>query len=121
MRKTLPLCTALLLGLLGLLSVGAAQAQAPQAPIGSLPADLTAPEPQANEAETTPLLQQLQAAVDSPLSGAQPRAALCSPQTIFFCVNQSCQCSRFTCARCGVKTFTCDENTHQFSCVCKTC
>jgi len=118
MRKTLPLCTAILLGLLGLLSAGAAQAQAPTV---SLPAGLTAPQPQAAETDTTPLLQQLQAALDSPLQGAQPRALLCSPQTIYFCVNQSCQCSRFTCARCGVKSFTCDENTHQFSCVCKTC
>ncbi|HSS50295.1 MAG TPA: hypothetical protein VLX28_15265 [Thermoanaerobaculia bacterium] len=117
MRKTLPLCTALLLGFAGFLAAGAAMAQA--AP--SLPADLTAPQPQAAEADTTPLLQQLQAAVDSPLQGAQPRAALCSPQTIFFCVNESCQCSRFICAHCGVKSFTCDENTHQFSCVCKTC
>jgi hypothetical protein len=108
----------LLLGLLGLLSAGAALAQAPAA---SLPADLTAPQPQAAEADTTPLLQQLQATVDSPLQGAQPRALLCSPQTIYFCVNESCQCSRFVCARCGVKSFTCDENTHQFSCVCKTC
>ena len=116
MRQTLPLCTALLLGILGLLAGGAALAQAPDA---VLPAALTAP--QAAEAATTPLLQQLQAAVDSPLAGAQPRALLCSPETIYFCVNESCQCDRFTCAHCGVKSFTCDENTHQFSCVCKTC
>jgi hypothetical protein len=117
MRKPLPLCTVLLLGFLGLLAAGAAQAQAPAAS-SSLPATITAPQ---DEADTTPLLQQLQAAVDSPLQGAQPRALLCSPETIYFCVNESCQCSRFTCARCGVKSFTCDENTHQFSCVCKTC
>jgi len=119
MRQTLPLCTALLLGILGLLAGGAALAQAPAAAV--LPAALTAPQPQAAEAGTTPLLQQLQAAVDSPLAGAQPRALLCSPETIYFCVNESCQCDRFTCAHCGVKSFTCDENTHQFSCVCKTC
>ncbi len=118
MRKTLPLCTVLLLGLVGFLAAGAALAQAPAV---SLPADLTAPQPQAAEADTTPLLQQLQAAVDSPLQTAQPRALLCSPQTIYFCVNESCQCSRFICAHCGVKSFTCDENTHQFSCVCKIC
>jgi hypothetical protein len=118
MRQTLPLCTVLLLGLLGLLAGGAALAQAPAA---SLPAALTAPPLQAAEAETTPLLQQLQAAVDSPLQGAQPRALFCSPPTAFFCVNAQCECQRFTCAHCGIKSFTCNENTEQFSCVCKTC
>ena|SRR5947209_9236308 len=117
MRKTLPLCTVLILGLLGLLAGGAALAQAPAS--SSLPADLTAPA-QAEPA-TTPLLQQLQAAVDSPLAGAQPRLALCSPQTIYFCVNENCQCQRFTCAKCGIKSFTCDESSRTFSCVCKTC
>src|SRR5262249_23811826 len=103
--------------LLGLLTAGAALAQAP-AP--SLPADLTAPQPQP-AAETTPLLQQLQAAVDSPLVGAQPRALFCSPPTVYFCVNRECECHRFTCAKCGIKSFTCDENAETFSCVCKTC
>ena len=117
MRKTLPLCTALLLGLLGLLAGGAALAQAPAS--SSLPADLTAP-PQ-TEPATTPLLQQLQDAVDSPLAGAQQRAALCSPPTAFVCVNKQCECQRFTCARCGIKSFTCDENTGKSSCICKSC
>jgi len=111
MPKMLPFCTALVLGLL---ACGAALAQAP------IPAEITAPSPTA-EPTTTPLLQQIQAAVDSPLLGAQPRIVLCSPQTIYFCVNQQCQCQRFTCARCGIQSFTCDENTHQVSCVCKTC
>jgi hypothetical protein len=117
MRQTLPLCTALFLGLLGLLAGGAALAQSPAA---SLPAALTAPQA-AEEADTTPLLQQLQTAVDSPLLAAQPRALFCSPPTAFFCVNEQCQCQRFTCSRCGIKSFTCDENTEHFSCVCKTC
>ncbi|MBW8879436.1 MAG: hypothetical protein JF614_31260 [Acidobacteria bacterium] len=117
MRKTLPLCTALLLGLL---AGGAALAQAPASTLPTpLPADLTAPA-QAEPA-TTPLLQQLQDAVDLPLAGAQQRAALCSPPTAFVCVNKQCECQRFTCARCGIKSFTCDENTGKSSCVCKTC
>ncbi|MFY9823084.1 MAG: hypothetical protein WAM82_17005 [Thermoanaerobaculia bacterium] len=115
MRKTLPLCTAILLGLVGFLAAGAALAQAPAV---SLPADLAAPQPQA---ETTLLLQQLQAAVDSPLMGAQPRILFCSPPTAYFCVNEQCECQRFRCARCGIKSFTCDENAETFSCVCKTC
>jgi hypothetical protein len=118
MRKTLPLCTALLLGLLGLLGAAAAWAQAPATP---LPATLMAPQPQAAEADTTPLLQQLQAAVDSPLASAQPRILFCSPPTAYFCVNEECQCQRFTCSHCGIKSFTCDENAETFSCVCKTC
>jgi len=114
MRKTLPLCTSLFLGLL---AAGAALAQAP-AVSSSLPPAITAPQ---DDAETTPLLQQLQAAVDSPLAGAQPRALFCSPPTAYFCVDAQCQCQRFTCAHCGIKSFTCDENTETFSCVCKTC
>jgi hypothetical protein len=114
MRKTLPLCTALLLGLL---TCGAALAQAPAAS-SSLPAAITAPQA---EPDTTPLLQQLQAAVDSPLASAQQRFVLCSPPTAYFCPDEQCQCQRFTCARCGIKSFTCDENTETFSCVCKTC
>ncbi|HEX3556056.1 MAG TPA: hypothetical protein VIA62_22790 [Thermoanaerobaculia bacterium] len=118
MRKTLPLCTALLLGLL---ACGAALAQAPASMLpGELPAAITAP-PQTESDTKTPLLQQLQAAVDSPLAGAQPRAALCSPPTAFVCVNKQCECQRFTCARCGIKSFTCDENTGKSSCVCKSC
>src|SRR5436305_13819863 len=59
MRKTLPLCTALLLGLLGLLAGGAALAQAPASSLpAELPADITAPQIQP---ATTPLLQPLQA------------------------------------------------------------
>ncbi|HEY0512187.1 MAG TPA: hypothetical protein VGH73_09800 [Thermoanaerobaculia bacterium] len=46
---------------------------------------------------------------------------LCSPPTIYVCVNKSCECSRYTCSRCGVKSFTCDENTGASTCVCKTC
>jgi hypothetical protein len=116
MRKTLPRCTVLLLGLLGLLAA-AALAQAPAAST-SLPAALTAPQA---EADTTPLLQQLQASVDSPLASAQSRALFCSPPSAYFCVDAQCECQRFTCAHCGIKSFTCDENTEQFSCVCKTC
>ena len=118
MPKKLPFCCTALV--LGLLACGAALAQAPTTT--QLPAEITAPSPSATaEPATTPLLELLDQAVDSPLVGAQPRIVLCSPPTIYFCVNQQCQCQRFTCARCGIKSFTCDENTHQVSCVCKSC
>jgi hypothetical protein len=114
MHKMLPSCTALVFGLL---ACGAALAQAPASP---LPAAITAPA-QTAEPATTPLLELLDQAVDSPLVGAQPRIVLCSPPTVYVCVNKQCECQRFTCARCGIKSFTCDENTGQFSCVCKSC
>ncbi|HEX4960310.1 MAG TPA: hypothetical protein VF173_05695 [Thermoanaerobaculia bacterium] len=110
MPKSMLLCVALLLGLL------AGAAALAQAPAATLPADLTAP-PQ-TEPATTPLLEMLDQAVDS---STQPKVLLCSPPTIFFCVNQQCECQRFICAHCGIKSFTCDENTHQFSCICKSC
>jgi hypothetical protein len=47
--------------------------------------------------------------------------ALCSPPTNDVCVNKQCQCSRITCSRCGVSSFTCSESTGASTCVCKTC
>jgi len=114
MPKTRPLCTALVLGLL---ACGAALAQAPAS--SQLPAEITAPSPSATA--TTPLLELLDQAVDSPLAGAQPRIVLCSPPASDVCVNKQCECLRFTCARCGIKSFTCNESTGQSSCVCKSC
>ena len=111
MPKTMPFRTALVLGLL---ACGAVLAQAP------IPAEITAPSPTAQPA-TTPLLELLDQAVDSPLAGAQPRIVLCSPPTSDVCANKQCECQRFTCARCGIKSFTCNESTGQSSCVCKSC
>ncbi|HSU82034.1 MAG TPA: hypothetical protein VLR69_06410 [Thermoanaerobaculia bacterium] len=91
--------------ILGILCCGAALAQSP-AP-ASHPA--------------APDLQTLHQAIFAPNADPQPKALLCSPQSIDPCVNKSCQCSRFTCAACGVKSFTCDEATGASTCVCKTC
>lgn len=91
--------------ILGILCCGAALAQSP-AP-ASHPA--------------APDLKTLHQAIFAPNADPQPKALLCSPQSIDPCVNKSCQCSRFTCAACGVKSFTCDEATGASTCVCKTC
>jgi hypothetical protein len=47
--------------------------------------------------------------------------ALCSPPTNDICVNKQCECARYTCSRCGIKSFTCSESTGASTCVCKTC
>lgn len=47
--------------------------------------------------------------------------ALCSPPTNDVCVNKQCECARYSCSRCGVKSFTCNESTGASTCVCKTC
>jgi|tagenome__1003787_1003787.scaffolds.fasta_scaffold19687065_1 hypothetical protein len=93
--------------LLGILCCGAALAL-PQAPAS--PAHPGAPD-----------LEALHQAIFAPNADPEPKIVLCSPPTNDVCVNKSCQCSRFTCARCGVKSFTCDEATGVSSCVCKTC
>ena len=93
--------------ILGILCCGAALAQSPA------PASPTHP--------AAPDLQTLHQAIFAPGSDPEPKALLCSPQTIDPCVNKSCQCSRFTCAACGVKSFTCNESTGASTCVCKTC
>ena len=90
--------------ILGILCCGAALAQSPA------PASPAAPD-----------LATLHQAIFSPNADPQEKIVLCSPPTNDVCVNKSCQCSRFTCARCGVKSFTCDEATGVSSCVCKTC
>jgi hypothetical protein len=66
-------------------------------------------------------LQSLEQAISSPNANAQPRIALCSPPTNDVCVDKNCQCVRFTCSHCGVKSFTCNESTGKSICVCKTC
>jgi len=77
--------------------------------------------PTAATQAAAPDLQTLAQQIFSPMADAQPRVALCSPPTNDVCPNKNCQCVRFTCARCGVKSFTCNEATGQSSCVCKTC
>jgi len=91
--------------ILGILCCGAVLAQSP-AP-ASHPA--------------APDLATLHQAIFAPNADPEPKALLCSPQSIDPCVNKSCQCSRFTCAACGVKSFTCDESTGASPCVCKPC
>ena len=90
--------------ILGILCCGAALAQSPA------PASPAAPD-----------LATLHQAIFAPNADPEPKALLCSPQSIDPCVNKSCQCSRFTCAACGVKSFTCNESTGASTCVCKTC
>jgi hypothetical protein len=80
-----------------------------------------APSPAPATRATAPDLQTIAQEIFSPLADAQPRAVLCSPPTNDVCPYKNCQCVRFTCARCGVKSFTCDEATGQSTCVCKTC
>jgi hypothetical protein len=81
-----------------------------------------APAQPAGPASTAqPDLQTLHDAIFAPNAEPQPRIVLCSPMPDDPCVYQNCQCVRFTCARCGVKSFTCNSQTGQFTCVCKTC
>ena len=75
----------------------------------------------ASSANTVPDLQTLHQAIFAPNADPQPKIVLCSPPTNDVCVNKSCECSRFQCSRCGVKSFTCNEATGVSSCVCKTC
>ncbi len=93
--------------ILGILCCGAALAQtpAPASPAGTV----------------TPDLETLHQAIFGPSSDPQPKIVLCSPPTNDVCPYKQCQCLRYTCARCGIKTFTCDEATGQSTCVCKTC
>lgn len=91
--------------ILGLLCCGAALAQ-PTAPV-SHPA--------------APDLATLHQAIFAPNADPQPKIALCSPPTNDVCVNKECECARYSCSRCGIKSFTCNESTGASSCVCKTC
>jgi hypothetical protein len=108
MSKRLPLCFALVLGLLVAGAAGAALA-APASAAGPQ-ADLAA----LHQAIFTP---DLDAAGLPP--GAQPMALLCSPPTIYFCVNEQCYC-RQRCATKGIKSFTCNESAQTFKCVCNS-
>jgi len=106
MKKSLWITMALgiALGILAAATVPAAPASAPspQTDLAALHQAIFAPAPEA--AGLPP--------------GAQPMLLLCSPPTAYFCVNEQCQCQRERCAGRGVKSFTCNETTHVFSCVC---
>ncbi len=108
MKKALPLCTILLLGML---FCGAALAQAPT--------------PQAQTPE------QLREAIFSPGSPAVVAApetiptpeykALCSPMPEDICIYWQCECAH-QCSVCGgISSFTCNESTGTHSCKCKPC
>lgn len=94
--------------ILGILCTGAALAQGP-APVS------------AAGGAVTPDLETLHQAIFAPSSDPQPKIVLCSPPTNDVCPYKQCQCLRYTCARCGIQSFTCDEATGQSTCVCKTC
>ncbi|HEY4588505.1 MAG TPA: hypothetical protein VIJ02_09625 [Thermoanaerobaculia bacterium] len=68
-----------------------------------------------------PDLDTLHQAIFAPSSDPQPKIVLCSPPTNDVCPYKQCECLRYTCSRCGIKSFTCNEATGQSSCVCKTC
>jgi hypothetical protein len=93
--------------ILGILCCAAALAQSPGPASPAHPA--------------TPDLQTLHQAIFAPNADPQPKIVLCSPPTNDVCPYKQCQCLRYTCARCGIKSFTCDEATGVSSCVCKTC
>jgi hypothetical protein len=82
---------------------------------------LAQPSAPASTAGTAPDLQTLHQAIFAPNADPQPKIALCSPESNDVCVNKDCECVRFQCSRCGVKSFTCNETTGVSSCVCKTC
>jgi hypothetical protein len=90
--------------ILGILCCGAALAQSP------VPASAAAPD-----------LDTLHQAIFAPNADPQPKIVLCSPPTNDICPYKQCECLRYTCSRCGIKSFTCNEATGQSTCVCKTC
>ena len=77
--------------------------------------------PSAPASTAGPDLQTLHQAIFAPNADPQQKIALCSPPANDVCVNKNCECVRFQCSRCGVKSFTCNELTGVSSCVCKTC
>jgi len=109
MKKALPLCTILILGML-VCSAALAQAPAPQTP------------------------EQLQEAIFAPAASVEPAApavpdtipapeykALCSPFPDDVCIYYQCECAH-QCSVCGgISSFTCDSNTGAHSCKCKGC
>jgi hypothetical protein len=90
--------------ILGILCCGAALAQSPG------PAH-----------PATPDLETLHQAIFAPNADPQPKIVLCSPPTNDVCPYKQCECLRYTCSRCGIQSFTCNEATGQSTCVCKTC
>jgi len=105
MKKALPLCTILVLGML---FCGAAVAQTP--------------------ALQAPTLDHLQEAIFAPAGTTAPDTipapeykALCSPFPDDVCIYYQCQCAR-QCSACGgIASFTCDSNTGVHSCKCNPC
>ena len=93
--------------ILGILCCGAALAQSP--------APATPAHPGA------PSLETLHQAIFTPGSDPQQKLVLCSPPTNDVCPYKQCECLRYTCSRCGIKSFTCNESTGQSSCVCNAC
>lgn len=92
--------------ILGILCCGAALAQSP-AP--------ATPHPGA------PDLAALHQAIFSPNADPQEKIVLCSPPTSDVCPYKQCECLRYTCSRCGIKSFTCNEATGASTCVCNAC
>lgn len=68
-----------------------------------------------------PDLDTLHQAIFAPNADPQPKIVLCSPPTSDVCPYKQCECLRYTCSRCGIKSFTCNESTGQSSCVCNAC
>ena len=105
MKKTLPLCTILVLGMLFCVAALA------QTPVTQAP---------------TP--EQLQEAIFAPAGGAAPDTIpapeyklLCSPMPEDVCVYWQCECAH-QCSQCGgISSFTCNESTGAHSCKCKPC
>lgn len=105
MKKTLPLCTILVLGLL---LCGAALAQTP--------------------AHQAPTLHQLQEAIFAPAAAKAPDTvpapefkALCSPFPDDICIYYQCECAH-QCSVCGgIASFTCNSTTGAHSCKCNPC
>ena|SRR5947209_3047988 len=105
MKKALPLCTLLILGILFCGAV-LAQTPAPQAP--------------------TP--EQLQEAIFAPAGVTPPDTVpapevklLCSPLPDDICIYYQCECTH-QCSLCGgISSFTCNSTTGAHSCKCKTC
>jgi hypothetical protein len=103
MKKALPLCTILVLGML-VCSAAHAQAPAPQT------------------------AEQLQEAIFAPAGTTAPDTvptpeykALCSPFPEDICIYYQCECAH-QCSVCGgISSFTCDSNTGVHSCKCRPC
>jgi hypothetical protein len=82
---------------------------------------LALPSAPASTAGVAPDFQTLHQAIFAPNADPEPRIALCSPPTNDVCPYKQCECLRYTCSRCGIKSFTCNESTGVSSCVCNAC